>query len=57
PRGRVVAYRTFASQVRVLFPGWARSTQPFIPAAVSRRMSTKLAWGLKNWGPRFRLTT
>ncbi|GFX96516.1 hypothetical protein TNCV_1441901 [Trichonephila clavipes] len=34
--GRVVAYRASTPQVRVLFPGWARSTQPFIPSAVGR---------------------
>ncbi|GFW78674.1 uncharacterized protein TNCV_4260971 [Trichonephila clavipes] len=33
PSGRLVVYRASTPQVRVLFPGWARSTQPFIPTA------------------------
>ncbi|GFV70964.1 hypothetical protein TNCV_2355081 [Trichonephila clavipes] len=34
PSERVVPYRSSTSQVRVLFQGWARSTQPFVPIAV-----------------------
>ncbi|GFW97757.1 hypothetical protein TNCV_1425201 [Trichonephila clavipes] len=37
------------ASVRVLFPGWARSTQPLLPTAVGGWMSTKLAWRLKPW--------
>ncbi|GFX11333.1 putative RNA-directed DNA polymerase from transposon BS [Trichonephila clavipes] len=33
---RVVVHQASTPQVRVLFPGWARSTQPFIPTAVGR---------------------
>ncbi|GFS85842.1 hypothetical protein TNCV_2973771 [Trichonephila clavipes] len=29
PSGRVLAYRASKPQVRFLFPGWERSTQPF----------------------------
>ncbi|GFU17158.1 hypothetical protein TNCV_1854011 [Trichonephila clavipes] len=39
---QVVAYRTSAPQVRVLFPGWASLTQLFIPTAVGRLMSPSL---------------
>ncbi|GFY32692.1 hypothetical protein TNCV_4637981 [Trichonephila clavipes] len=42
---RVVAYCASTPQVRVPLPGWARSTQPFLPIVVGREMSTKLAWG------------
>ncbi|GFU46685.1 transposable element Tc3 transposase [Trichonephila clavipes] len=35
PSGRMVAYRASAPQVWVLFPNWARSTQPFIPKSGS----------------------
>ncbi|GFV91906.1 hypothetical protein TNCV_2975771 [Trichonephila clavipes] len=33
PSDRMVAYRAYTPQVRFLLPGWARSTQPFIPTA------------------------
>ncbi|GFV87817.1 hypothetical protein TNCV_780991 [Trichonephila clavipes] len=36
PSGRAVAYRASPPQVKGLFMGWARSTQPFIPTAVGR---------------------
>ncbi|GFV90305.1 hypothetical protein TNCV_4380201 [Trichonephila clavipes] len=38
------------SEVQVLFPGWARWTQPFIPTVLGRYMSTNLAWGLNTGG-------
>ncbi|GFX12517.1 vacuolar protein sorting-associated protein 13A [Trichonephila clavipes] len=46
----MVGYRASTPHIQVLFPGWVRLTQPFIPTAVGRLMSTKLAWGLKHWG-------
>ncbi|GFT41898.1 uncharacterized protein TNCV_1667481 [Trichonephila clavipes] len=36
PRGRLEVYRASTPQVRVPFPGCAKSTQPFIPTAVGR---------------------
>ncbi|GFY19570.1 hypothetical protein TNCV_4647421 [Trichonephila clavipes] len=32
-------------------PDWARLTQPFIPTAMGRQMSTKLSWGLASDRP------
>ncbi|GFV71346.1 hypothetical protein TNCV_3133371 [Trichonephila clavipes] len=57
--GRVVVHHASPSQVRGSSPGWASSTQPFIPTAVGRKRITKkkVAWGLTQWVFRFRLTT
>ncbi|GFV13059.1 hypothetical protein TNCV_1987141 [Trichonephila clavipes] len=35
-KGTVVAFPTSTPQVWVLFPGWARLTQPYIRTAVDR---------------------
>ncbi|GFT13229.1 hypothetical protein TNCV_4076871 [Trichonephila clavipes] len=55
--GHMVAYRASTPQVQVQLPAWAKSTQTFFLTAVSLKMSTKLAWGLKHWESRCRLTT
>ncbi|GFW98115.1 hypothetical protein TNCV_2491711 [Trichonephila clavipes] len=46
----VVAYCSSTSTVSVLFPSLARATQPYIPNAVDRLKTTKLACGLKHRG-------